>query len=208
MSDAFYTGMRDTVAGPLIEKYGMALTLRRITPGIYNPNDDSIVSITASTIASTLDSFTDNANGFASFINGIGITVSGFNDALNNGVFNITNKTNGELHVTPVPNSVEGVGNPITIVSGSKIDYSCFGLVEEYSDYMVSKSLVKRGDKKILLSAKGLNVVPKIGDLIIFPDNTIWFIPEGGGLETSSFQPVQTLAPGGIPIMYTIQARQ
>ena len=137
MSDAFYTGMRDTVAGPLIEKYGMALTLKRITPGIYNPN---------------------------------------------------TGSDGGD--VTAIPTT-----------------YPCFGLVEEYSEYMIAGSLVKRGDKKLLLSAKGLTITPQIGDIIVMSDGN-WFIPEGGGQETSSFQPIIPLAPGGIPVMYTIQIRK
>lgn len=36
MSDAFYVSLRDATAAPLIEKYGMPLTLRKIIKGAYN----------------------------------------------------------------------------------------------------------------------------------------------------------------------------
>lgn len=132
MSDAFYNGMRDTVAGPLIEKYGLVLTLRRVVPGVY--------------------------------------------DAATGGM-----------------------------AASTTTDYSCFGLIEEYKDSMVAMSLVKQGDKKILLSAKNLAVAPQVGDQIVgMSDGTYYIPPEGEG----SKQPVQTLAPGGIAVMYTIQVRK
>lgn len=36
MSDSFYTALRDGTAAPLIEKYGITLTLRRTVKGTYN----------------------------------------------------------------------------------------------------------------------------------------------------------------------------
>lgn len=131
MSDAFYTGLRDTTAGPLIEKYGMALTLTRVTPGAYDP-------------------------------------------------------------------ATGGVSGATTA------NYSCFGLVDSFSVNEIMGAMVRSSDKKLLLSAKGLNTVPQIGDQFTLPDG-VWYIPEGSG---SGYNPIQPLAPGGIAVMYTIQLRR
>lgn len=131
---SFYENIRDNTAGKLIKKYGMALTLRKITKGAY----------AAETGTRQPDSY---------------------------------------------------------------MDYPCFGVIEEYKAYMVANSLVMRGDKKLILSANGLSVIPEIGDQIIAPDG-IWFIPDGDGSQVSKFNPIETLAPGGITIMYTIQVRK
>jgi hypothetical protein len=131
MSDAFYNGMRDSVAGPLLEKYGMPLTLVRVTAGTYDPNTGGI---TGATTAS----------------------------------------------------------------------YACFGLVDEFKAGEVIGAMIRSGDKKLLLSAKNLTVVPQIGDQFTMPDGT-WYIPEGSG---SGYNPIQTLAPGGVAVMYTLQVRR
>lgn len=135
MSDAFYTGMRDTIAGPLLEKYGMALTLRRVTPGAYDPATGAMGASTT-------------------------------------------------------------------------VDYPCVGLVDEYKENMIAASVIERGDKKLLVSAKGLSVVPQIGDQFIFPNSDVWYVPHGAGNLVASWQPVTPLSPGGIPIMFTVQVRQ
>lgn len=131
----FYTEIRDSVAGPLIEGYGMALTLTRITEGAYDPD-------------------------------------TGQNAA------------------------------------SSTTTHSCNGLVDEYKENMIAASLVRQGDKRLLLSAKGLSVTPMIGDRFTFPDGSIWYIPEGTGQLQTTFQPIQTIAPAGIPVIYIIQVRK
>jgi hypothetical protein len=132
MSNTYYEGLRDTTAGPLIEKYGMPITLTRTT-------------------GATVD---DNT----------------------------------------------GVLTP-----GTTVAYSCFGLVEDYSDRVVAASLVNAGEKKLLVSAKGLSVKPQVGDRFTLPDG-VWFIPDGDGY--GRLPPVSALAPGGIAVMYTVRIVQ
>lgn len=131
MSDAFYTGLRDTTAGPLIEKYGMALTLVRVTPGTYDPATGGVSGATTTTFAG-------------------------------------------------------------------------FGVVDEFKVNEIISAQIRSTDKKLLLSAKGLNTVPQIGDQFTLSDGT-YYIPEGSG---SGYNPIQPLAPGGIAVMYTIQLRR
>lgn len=132
MSDSFYTGLRDSTAGPLIEKYGMALTLVRVTEGAYDPS-------TGKNAASTTASYPD-----------------------------------------------------------------CFGLIDKFTASERSNPQIRNSDIKLLLSAKGLTITPQIGDQFTMPDGT-WYIPEGDG---ATYNPVEPLAPGGIPVMYTIQLRK
>jgi hypothetical protein len=132
MSDAYYQNLRDVTAGPLIEKYGMPISLIRHTPGVV-----------------------DNDAG--------------------------------------------------TIAAGTDATYPCFGLVNLYDARVHAASLVAAGEKEVLVSAKGLNVVPQVGDKFNMPDG-IWFISDGN--DYNRIPPVQTLAPGGIAIMYTIRIRQ
>lgn len=132
---SFYTSLRDGVAGPLIQKYGMAITLRHITKGSYN-NDTG--AITADTIT----------------------------------------------------------------------DHPCYGIVGSFNSYMVANSLVRQDDQKLMLSAKGLSVVPEIGDLFVLPDGSIWNIPTEQGSLISQFQPIKRIAPAGITVMYEIQIRR
>lgn len=82
-------------------------------------------------------------------------------------------------------------------------EYTCYVVQEDYDDSMLARSLVKSGEKKLLVSAEGLSSAPIIGDKFTMPDG-IWFIPDGDG----GIPPVRTLAPGGIAIMYTVRVRQ
>jgi hypothetical protein len=83
--------------------------------------------------------------------------------------------------------------------------HNCFGLVEEYDDRVVASSLVQAGEKKLLLSAKGLTIQPDVGDRFTMPDG-IWTIPDGDG--PGGIPPVQVLAPGGIAVIYTLRVRK
>jgi hypothetical protein len=209
VSDAFYTGLRDTTAGPLIEKYGMPLSLVRVTPIAYNPltGSNAPIVISSAKIAATADSFTDTDNGFitAGLVQGSIIQVSGFTTTGNNGIFTIASIAAGEIHVTPVPAAVEALGATINITTDVSRTYSCFGLVEEFKTGEIISAMVRAGDKKLLLSAKNLSVTPQVGDQFTgMPDGT-WYIPEGSG---AGYNPVQPLAPGGIPVLYTIQVRK
>lgn len=144
MSDAFYTALRDGTAAPLIEKYGMALTLRRTTKGAYNEN----------TGATGADTYTD---------------------------------------------------------------YRCYAISGSYNSYMLANSLVKQNDQKLIMSPNGyallaptvpLKLVPVIGDQFIFSDGSVWTIPTEQGSLISQFQPIQPVAPGGIPVLFNVQIRR
>lgn len=98
--------------------------------------------------------------------------------------------------------TTQGAYNPSTggMSAGTSINYTCLVVVTEYNDFVIDGTLVKRGDKKLLVAAKDLDVTPTVGDVFILNDGE-WKIPDSTGS-------VSTLAPAGIPVMYTVQVRK
>lgn len=103
--------------------------------------------------------------------------------------------------------TVKGVqdNNAGTVGASTTTTYNCVGLIEEYDERVVSSSLVRADEKKLLIAAEGLGVKPIVGDQFELPDG-IWFIPDGDGFDR--IPPVKVLAPGGIDILYTVRIRQ
>jgi hypothetical protein len=93
---------------------------------------------------------------------------------------------------------VSGVYDPATgETSGSVTNsYNCKGVTESYKESYVNGDTIKAGDKKVLLSASGLTIVPKSGDTLLI------------GSEVWSMVSVDSLAPGEIAVIYTVQIRQ
>lgn len=123
----FYERLRDSKAGPMFQKYGMSVTLRRTTQGAYNPSTGAMSA-------------------------------------------------------------------------GTSADYTCLVVITEYNQFVVDGTLIKRGDKRLLVAAKGLDVVPSVSDVFLLSDGQ-WKVPDSGGA-------VKTLAPAGIAIMYEVQVRR
>jgi hypothetical protein len=132
---SFYTSLRDATVGPLIKKYGMAVTLRQIIKGAYNPDTG-------------------------------------------------------------------------TMAADTTADYTCYAIAGSYNAYMVANSLVRQDDQKLVVSAQGLTVEPKIGDRFVLPDGSVWNIPTEQGSLISQFQPIKKIAPAGVVVMYEIQVRK
>lgn len=98
--------------------------------------------------------------------------------------------------------TTQGAYNPSTggMGAGTAVDYTCLVVVTEYNDFVVDGTLVKRGDKRLLVAAKGLDITPSVGDVFLLNDGQ-WKVPDSTGA-------VKTLAPAGVAIMYEVQIRQ
>lgn len=75
-------------------------------------------------------------------------------------------------------------------------DYPCQIVVTNYSQYNVDGTLVKAGDRKVLMSTKGLSVEPQVNDRLIV------------GIHTYTLVNVDPLSPGGVNVLFTVQARR
>jgi len=75
-------------------------------------------------------------------------------------------------------------------------DYPCNGVIEEYSERDIDGTVIKQGDKKIILAAYGLPVQPEAKNLIIMGEE-IWLVQKN-----------KPLAPGGIAVIHTVQVRK
>lgn len=71
----------------------------------------------------------------------------------------------------------------------------CVGIVTEFSSREIDGQSILRTDKKIMVAASGLEIVPLPTDKISM------------GSTDYSIISVVPVAPGGDPIIYTIQAR-
>lgn len=85
--------------------------------------------------------------------------------------------------------------NAGSISGATTTDYPCRGVIQEYRAGEIDGMSVLFGDKKILVSASGLAIVPESEDLLIIGSNTYSVINNS------------PLSPGGVDVIYTVQVR-
>lgn len=74
-------------------------------------------------------------------------------------------------------------------------DYACEVVVTNYAQSAIDGTLIHQNDRKVLLSTKGLTITPTDGDKITVAGLTF---------EIVSLKP---LAPGGVNVLWEVQAR-
>jgi hypothetical protein len=74
-------------------------------------------------------------------------------------------------------------------------NHACKVVITNYSDRDRDDTVIKTGDRKILLSTAGLAIIPALSDRL--------------SVDGESFQivDIKTLDPGGVKILWTLQAR-
>lgn len=103
-------------------------------------------------------------------------------------------------------NLIKKFGQPATLVrtvSGGTpydpvtdmVDYPCTIVVQDYADALIDGTRIKRGDKKVMVSTKGLTVEPATSDALVI------------GTTSHEVVMVKPLSPGGTVVMWEIQAR-
>jgi hypothetical protein len=87
-----------------------------------------------------------------------------------------------------------GTYNPATgtMSGGTASSYVIRGVFINYTDGNVDGTVVKMGDRRLLVRAKGANVTPAVGDRV-------------SGMEILD---VRTIAPKGVPIAWACQTRK
>jgi hypothetical protein len=75
-------------------------------------------------------------------------------------------------------------------------NYPCTGAVFDFPTREINGTQILQGDKKVLLSAQGLAVVPQMSDALIID-----------GLQHAIVN-VKALAPAGTVVLYTLQVRK
>lgn len=87
--------------------------------------------------------------------------------------------------------------NPSTgmTAAGTSTDYACRGLTQDYTMREIDGTNIRFGDKKVLVSASGLAILPISGDILV------------SGSNSYSVISVNALAPGEVAVLYTVQAR-
>lgn len=79
--------------------------------------------------------------------------------------------------------------------AGSPIEYPCTVVMTYYSDALLGGTSIKQGDKKIILAAADLPIVPQTTDKINVDGETFVIVN------------VKKIAPARTPLVYEIQAR-
>lgn len=100
--------------------------------------------------------------------------------------------------------SVPGAYNPTTGTNGAATvtTQSCLAVEEAYKAREIDGTLIKAGDKKLILSpqtAAGATVTaPTEGDTVTF----------AGDADPWTIKSVEPLSPGGTALLYTLQLRR
>ena len=79
--------------------------------------------------------------------------------------------------------------------SVTETDYSCTGAVLNFPATLIDGTLIQRGDRKIILSARGLTVEPDDGDTMTI------------GTKKVNIIAVKPVAPDGTVVIYILQVR-
>ena len=74
-------------------------------------------------------------------------------------------------------------------------DYESTALITGYEESSVDGTLIKNDDKKVLLSAQGLDITPDYSDKLIY------------GTQEYEIRNISPLAPGGTVVLYELQIR-
>lgn len=88
-----------------------------------------------------------------------------------------------------------GGSTPWNPVAGGSTEYPCTVIVTYYVDSLLNGSSIKQGDKKIIVAAADLPITPTTTDTITVNG------------EKYSVVNVKNVAPGGVSLIYEIQAR-
>jgi len=91
--------------------------------------------------------------------------------------------------------STTAATNPWEPPTETTTAYSCNGVITNYSAYEIDGTVIRRDDRKVLLAAGGLAVVPTTADTLTI-----------GGVELAIMH-VEPIAPSNDPIIYTVQVR-
>lgn len=94
--------------------------------------------------------------------------------------------------------SVPGTFDPITgTESGATTaTYGGFGVVTDYTTREIDGTVIQRGDKKVLATFTDTSVIPLTTHNLLV------------GSTSYSIQNVNSLEPGGVSVMYTLQMRR
>lgn len=90
----------------------------------------------------------------------------------------------------------QGAGEPHNPGPAVPADHPCTFVVDIYKTFERDGTLIKAGDKKVLVKAEGLAIAPTTSDKIIIAG------------EVHTIVSVEPLSPAGTVVMYTVQARR
>jgi hypothetical protein len=110
---------------------------------------------------------------------------------LGNAVINLLQKYGSALTLT---RTVGATYNPATgtMSAGTPTNFTVRGVFISYKDENVDGTVVRMGDRRLLVSPVGSTTAPAIGDVV-------------GGMKLVD---VRTYAPNGTPIAYSCQTRK
>ncbi|MGU3496354.1 hypothetical protein ACLBXM_20120 [Xanthobacteraceae bacterium A53D] len=88
--------------------------------------------------------------------------------------------------VAPGPN--DWTGGTVTTT-----EYACTALATRWSAYHRAGGLVAEGDRKVLILAASLPIVPEAGDTITVQDETFALVSDGGSQPAVSTDPARAV---------------
>ena len=84
-------------------------------------------------------------------------------------------------------------GTPYDPSPTSAATYPCKAIFAQWSDYIVAGGLVKGADRKILILATSLAIVPDIGDRVTIDGVTLTIYSEGEGRAAVTTDPAKAI---------------
>lgn len=90
------------------------------------------------------------------------------------------------------------IGGGMSPEVGPDIPHECQIVISDWASEFVAASLVQVGDRRVLVSVPGLSVTPELG-------MGFRFSPSGPDYQVVN--PIRTVAPAGVPVLYEINVR-
>jgi hypothetical protein len=91
--------------------------------------------------------------------------------------------------------TIQGSGDPWNPGAGTVTDYPVTLVEDTFNVREIDGQLVRAGDHKVLVSTAGVTIQPKVSDQLVVGDKVLQIVT------------VTPLSPGGMILMWTIQAR-
>jgi hypothetical protein len=91
--------------------------------------------------------------------------------------------------------TIPGGGDPWNPGAGITLDYAVMMVEDTFGEREMDGTLIRAGDHKVLVSTAGVTIEPKVSDQLVVGDKAMQIVT------------VTPLSPGGMILMWTIQAR-
>lgn len=88
-------------------------------------------------------------------------------------------------------------GGDVRPVEGAPQEYACTYVVTDYTQREIDGTRIKAEDKRVYISAVGLEIEPALSDRLVEPDGNVYKVIQG-----------RPLRPAGTTVLWELQVRR